>query len=197
MLGLYGRPRMARRRRAAGAPAQPIPSFTAGEVGLEELEGIGHVGPAKTDPDMIRLVIDRARKEQDADLGEPRTVPVEVALPRHAGKADRAGRRAYPREGAGVPREEAVEEGQVAPHDREVAVEEDVAVAQRERGQEFARRARADGRVVLQRGDRVTQGTVAGGDPADPQPRQAVTLGDAAERNGAPVHVARWRQPLG
>ena len=106
-------------------------------------------------------------------------------------------RRACPREGLGVPLEEAIEEREVAPHDREVAVEDNLAVPQRQRGQELARRARADGRVVLQHGDGVPQRAVAGGDPADPQPRQAVTLGDAAERHGPLVHVARWRQPLG
>jgi hypothetical protein len=40
-----------------------------------------------------------------------------------------------------MPLEEAVEERQVAPDDRAVTVEEDVAVPQRERGQELARRA--------------------------------------------------------
>ena len=96
-----------------------------------------------------------------------------------------------------MPLEEAVQERQVAPHDREVAVEEDLAVAQRQRGQELARRARADGRVVLQRGDGVPQASIAGGDPAGPQPRQAVALGDAAERDGPLVLIARGRQPDG
>ena len=130
---------------------------------------------------MIRLVIDRAGKEQDPDPGQPRAELAQVAHPGHTGEADRACRRACPREGLGVPLEEAIEEKEVAPHDREVAVEENLAVPQRQRGQELARRARADGRVVLQREDGVPQAGIAGGDPAGPQPRQAVALGDAAE----------------
>ena len=57
------------------------PSISVGEVRLEEFEGSGHIGPAKADADMIRLVIDRARQEQDADLGEPGTVAGEVMDP--------------------------------------------------------------------------------------------------------------------
>jgi hypothetical protein len=108
-----------------------VASLAAGEVCLEEFEGVGHVGPAEADADVVWLVVNRARQEQDADLGQPRAVSGEVIDPGDAGEADRACRRAYPFEGFGVPLEEAVEEGQVAPHDREVAVEESVAVAQR------------------------------------------------------------------
>ena len=114
------------------------------EVRLEDFEGIGHVGPTKADADMARLVVDRAWKEQDTGRGELFAVPVEVTDPGDPGEADRACRRADPRKGSGVPLEEAVEERQVAPHDREVAVEEDLAVAQRQRSQELTRRARAD-----------------------------------------------------
>jgi len=110
-------------------------------VRLEEAERIRHVGPAKADPDMLWLVVDRAREEQDADPGEPRTVPGDVADPPHPGEADRAGRRPHPFERLGLPLEEAVEERQVAPDDGAVTVEEDVAVPQRERGQDLARRA--------------------------------------------------------
>src|ERR1051325_7562962 len=46
------------------------------EVGLEDVEGIGHVGPAKADADMVRLVVDRAGKEQDTGLGELFAEPV-------------------------------------------------------------------------------------------------------------------------
>ena len=95
------------------------------EVRLEDFEGIGHVGPTKANADMARLVVDRAWKKQDTGLGELFAVPVEVTDPGDAGEADRACRRADPRKGSGVPLEEAVEERQVAPNDREVAVEED------------------------------------------------------------------------
>src|SRR6266516_8172309 len=172
-------------------------SFAAGEVRLEEAERIWHVGPAKADPDMLRLVVDRAREEQDAGLREPCAVPGDVTDPPNPAEDDRAGRRPDPFERVGVPLEEAVQERQVAPDDREVAVEEQAAVPQRERGQELARRARADGGVILQHADGITQGSVAAGDPADPQPRQAVALRDAAERDGTLVLVARRRQPAG
>src|SRR4249920_2760201 len=101
-------------RQAVRTCASGCALLTAGEVRLEEPESIGHVGPAKADAHMVRLVVDRARKQQDADLGEPRTVPGQVADSRHAREADRARRRANPREGFGVPLEEAVEERQVA-----------------------------------------------------------------------------------
>jgi hypothetical protein len=146
---------------------------------------------------MVWLVVDRARKEQDTGLGELFAVPGEVTDPGDAGKADRACRRTGPREGSGVPLEEAVQERQVTPHDREVAVEKDLAVSQRQRGQELARRARADGRVVLQRDDGIPQVSIAGRDPSGPQPRQAVALGDAAERNAPLILVTCGRQPTG
>jgi hypothetical protein len=94
--------------------------LTAREVRLEDFEGIGHVGPAKADADMARLVVDRARKEEDTSRGKLFAVPGEVANPGDAREADRACRRADPRKGSGVLLEEAVEERQVAPHDREV-----------------------------------------------------------------------------
>ena len=64
---------------------------------------------------MVRLVVDRAGEEQDAGHGELFAEPGEVTEPGDAGKADRACRRADPREGSGVPLEEAVQERQVAP----------------------------------------------------------------------------------
>src|SRR5215831_4791302 len=76
---------------------------------------------------MLRLVVDRAREEQDAGLGEPRAVLGDVADSPHPGEADRAGRRPDPVERVGVPFEEAVQERQVAPDDREVAVQEHTA----------------------------------------------------------------------
>ena len=36
----------------------------SGEIGFEEPEGFGHVGPPKSDADMVRLVAHRAREEQ-------------------------------------------------------------------------------------------------------------------------------------
>jgi hypothetical protein len=158
----------ARRLVEAGKSYDRSASLAVGEVGLEEFQGVGHVGPAEADADVVWLVVDRAREEQYADLGEPRTVSGEVTDARNAGESDGASRGAYPLEGFGVPLEEAIEEGQVMPHDREVAVEKDVAVPESERGQELTRRARADGRVVLQRADGLPQGGIAGGDPADP-----------------------------
>lgn len=62
-------------------------SLAVGEVGLEEFEGVGHVGPAEADPDVVWLVVDRAREEQYADLGEPRIVSGEVTDARDAGQS--------------------------------------------------------------------------------------------------------------
>jgi len=44
-------------------------SLAVGEVGLEEFDGVGHVGPAEADSDVVWLVVDRAQEEQYADLG--------------------------------------------------------------------------------------------------------------------------------
>src|SRR5262249_1307191 len=76
----------------------PHTKLAVGEVGLEDIEGIGHVGPAEADADMAGLVVDRAGKEQDTGLGELLAVPGEVTDPADAGEADRACRRADPRE---------------------------------------------------------------------------------------------------
>src|SRR5215471_21197827 len=93
--------------------------LAVGEVGLEDFEGIGHVGPAEADADMVRLVINRARKEQDTGLGELFAVLGEVTDPGDAGEADRACRRAGPRERSGVPLEETIQEREITLHDRE------------------------------------------------------------------------------
>ena len=129
-------------------------SMAAVEVCLEEFQSLAHVSPTEADADVVWLIVDRAREEQDADFGQPRTVPGEVIDARDAGKSNWACRRAYPPEGFGVPFEEGIEEGQVAPDDREVAVEKDLAVPECERRQELTRGARADGCVVLQRAER-------------------------------------------
>src|SRR5690348_18499266 len=100
---------------------------------------------------MVRVVVDRAGEEQDAGHGEPFAEPGEITEPGDPGKADRACRRANPREGSGVPLEEAVQPRQVAPHDREVAVEAALAAAQRQPAQELTRAPRAAGRAAVQR----------------------------------------------
>src|ERR1700733_2850360 len=161
--------------------------LAAGKACLEEVQSVGNVSPPETDADVVWLVVHRAREEQDADFGQPRAVPGEVIDPRDARESDRACRRAYPLKGFGVPVEESIQEGQVMAHDSEVAIEKGMAVPECERGKEFARRARADGCVVLQRADCLPEGVIVAGDPADPQPRQAVALGDAAQRNRSGV----------
>ena len=140
--------------------------------------------------------LDRAGKQEDAGLGEACAVSGEVTDSGHAGESDGACGRAYPLEGLGVPLEEGVEQRQVVLHDGKVAVEQDVAVAERQRGQELARRARADRGVVLQDAGRLPQAGISGGQPPDPQARQAVALGDAPKRNGraisVPVGLCGW-----
>lgn len=62
-------------------------SMAAGEVSLEEFQSLAHVSPTEADPDVVWLIVDRAGEEQDADFGQPRTIPGEVIDARDAGKA--------------------------------------------------------------------------------------------------------------
>jgi hypothetical protein len=61
---LYHRPDNLSSPDLSELPGQP-------EVRLQEFEGVGHVGPAEADADVVWLVVDRPREEQDAGLGEP------------------------------------------------------------------------------------------------------------------------------
>ena len=61
--------------------------------------------------DVIWLVVDRTREEQDAGFGQPRAVAGEFVDACDAGETDRACRRACPLEGFGVPFKEGIEEG--------------------------------------------------------------------------------------
>ena len=103
----------------------------------------------------------------------------------------------HPREALGVAAQERLELREVAVDDGAVAVRQGVAVAQRERAQELARRRAADGGVVLQLEHAAQQLTVARREPSEAQAGQAVGLRHGAERHGGGELVARGRQAGG
>ncbi len=87
--------------------------------------------------------------------------------------------------------------GRLREDQRAVALDQALGVAQGKRHEQLARRARADRRVQLQLPDALEQVRLASGQPADPQPREAVRLGDGAERDRALVGVAGRGQAVG
>jgi hypothetical protein len=94
---------------------------------FELSQRLGHVRPTEADPHMGGLVVHGSWKEQHAGPGQPLAQRVDVADAARAGESDRAGRGTNPVEDAGVPREEVVQQRQVALDDREVSLEQDVA----------------------------------------------------------------------
>src|SRR4051794_22041647 len=82
---------------------------------VQPVEGLRHVGAAEAEADVAWLVVDRAREQQDLCFGGRAAAElVDVAEAVDPRKADRAAHGPHPRERAGVPLEERVEQQQVA-----------------------------------------------------------------------------------
>ena len=89
-----------------------------------------------------------------------------------------------------VTREEGAQLGKIAKNNLETAVDEFLAVAEGDGGQEFAGSTGADGGVVLEGVDFLKDGSIAASEPAEAKAGEAVGLADGAETQGALVEVA-------
>ena len=111
--------------------------------------------------------------------------------------ADGAGVGRSPIEKIRVTREESAQLGKIAKDNLEAAVDEFLAVAEGDGGEEFTGSASADGGVVLERDDLPEDGSVAASEPAEAQPGEAVSLADGAEAEGALIEIAGGGKPSG
>src|SRR5436190_23256265 len=99
---------------------------------------------------MRRLVVDGAGQQEHPGRGEMLAELIDVAQAVDSRKPDRPRRRTHPVKNVRPAGEELVEQREVALDDLEVPLKENVAISKRQRGQQLARRTRADRRVVLE-----------------------------------------------
>jgi len=131
-------------------------------------EGFGHVTATVAEADVAGLVVDGAGQEKDAGFtDEAFAEGLDVFRGLEAGEADGAGVGRSPIENIRVTREESAQLGKIAKNDLEAAVDEFLAVAQGNGGEEFAGSAGADGGVVLEGDDLLKEGSVAASEPAE------------------------------
>jgi len=135
-----------------------------GEPGLKLGQGFRHVAAAVAKADMVRLIVDGAGQEKDTGFADEAFAEGLHVLSRlEAGEADGAGVGRSPFEEVGMAGEESSELGKIVKNDLEIAVNEFLAVAEGDGGEEFAGCAGADGGVVLEGDDFLKDGRVAAG----------------------------------
>ena len=153
-------------------------------------EGFRHVTAAIAEADVAGLVIDGARQEKDAGFADEAFAEgLDVLRGLEAGEADGAGVRRGPFEKIRATRKEGTELGKIAKNDLETAVDEFLAVAESDGGEELAGGAGADRGVVLEGDDFLKDRSVAASEPAEAQPGEAVSLADGAETEGAFIEI--------
>ena len=114
-------------------------------------QGFGHVAAAIAEADVAGLVVDGAGQEKNTGLlDEAFAEGLDVLLRLEAREADGAGVGRSPIEKIRVAREESGKLWKIAKDDLEVAVDEFLAMAEGEGGEELAGSAGADGGVVLE-----------------------------------------------
>src|SRR5439155_7442968 len=92
--------------------------------------------------------------------------------------------------------EELVEKRKVVRDDRSTPRDHPLSGAKGDDGENLARRATTDRRIVLQMTQLLTQRLIVGGDPADAQAGKGERLRHDAEARGAPSEVDGGREPL-
>ena len=162
-----------------------------GEPGFEGGEGFGHVAAPVTEANVVRLVVHGTRKQKNAGLSDELfTEGLHVLLRLEKGEADSAGVGRGPFEEAAVASKEGTKLAEITKHNLEIAVDEFLAMAESEGGEEFAGGAGANGGVVLEGDDFLEERTVVASEPAETQTGKAVGFADGAETKGAFVAIA-------
>src|SRR5208282_4940115 len=168
----------------------PPGSGKGGEPGFEVGEGFGHITTTIAEANVAGLVVNGTGKEKDAGFSdEAFTEGLDVLRGLEASEADGAGIGRSPLEKIQATRKEGAQLGKIAKNDLETAVDESLAVAQGDGGEEFAGSAGADGGVVLEGDDLPKDGSVAAGEPAEAQPGEAIGLANGAEAEGALIEI--------
>ena len=161
-------------------------------------KGLGHVTATIAEADVAGLVVDGTGKEKDTGFADEAFAEgLHVLRGLEASEADGAGVGRSPVEKIRATRKEGAQLGKIAKNDLEIAVDEFLAVAEGDGGEEFAGSAGADGGVVLEGDDLLKDGGVAASEPAEAQPGKAVGLADGAEAQGALIEIASGGKPSG
>src|SRR6185312_4302519 len=178
----------------SGTPAPAanrVPLRQAGGSGqggepFEALEASAEVAAAEADPEMIAGIAEARRGENQHAFAAHQLVGEWVDLAaKQLGEADAARARPSPAEALAVAREERVEQLQVAANNLHRAGKDNAARAQRDEGEDLARCAVAERRVVLERCEPRAQRRIAGRDPTDAKAGEAEGFGHDAETERA------------
>jgi hypothetical protein len=93
------------------------------EVGAQLRHGFGHILAPESEADVARLIINSARKQQDAGVTDHFFAEGEhIALGLETGKADGAGVRSHPFKQMPALQEKNVEKAQIAQDDLQIAL---------------------------------------------------------------------------
>ena len=145
------------------------------EVGAELRQGFGHIFAPEAEADVARLVIDGARKQQDAGVADHIFAESEhIARGLEVHEANGASVWFYPFEQMRALLDEGIEKTQIAQDDLQIALNENFTMAQSQCGEKFARGAAADGGVVLEFQTAPDDFWIAAGKPSEAQSRKAV-----------------------
>src|SRR5882724_1328840 len=108
------------------------------EAGAELRQGFGHILAPKSEADVARLVINSARKQQDAGVAHHFFAEGEhIALGLEMREADGAGVRFRPFEPMRALLDESIEKAQIAQGDLQIALHEDFTMTESQRGEKF------------------------------------------------------------
>src|ERR1700722_11926930 len=134
---------------------------------------------------MSRLVVNRARKQKHTRIAHQTLAPVvNILLRFKPRKADGRGVRRSPFEDVGMAGKELSEERKGAKDKMQIAINESLAVPERQRRKKLAGRAGANRRVVFQGNNLFEEFLVVRRDPRKAESRQAIARTHRSEANG-------------
>src|SRR6266852_3326713 len=161
------------------------------QVSAQLRQRFGHIFAAEAEADVAWLVVNVARKQQNASVTNNVFAEFErVALGLEVHEADGTSIGPYPFEQMRALLEESVEKTQIAHHDFQIALHEAFTMAQGEGGEKLARGAVADRGVVLEFQAALNDLWIAAGKPSKTQPRKAVSLAHGAQADGVFIRFA-------
>ena len=147
------------------------------EAGAKLRQGFGHIFAPESEANVARLLINSARKQQDAGVADHFFAEGEhIALGLEMRKADRAGVGSHPIEPMRALLNEGIEKAQIAQDDLQITLHENLTMAQGQRGKKFARGAAADGGVVLEFQAAPNDFWIAAGEPSEGNPGRPYVL---------------------
>src|ERR1700712_2664957 len=122
------------------------------QIVLDYFQDVGEVPTPKANTEMLVAMIEQRAGEQEhaGTLKDFCTKPLGSAA-LQARESDRSGGRPSPLQHLLMTFEEGIEDGQVIPDNRHIAFDQRAGITHRDRSEIFARRAVADGQVVLER----------------------------------------------